>query len=274
MTLFSVIDSKMDGRYSKFVLPFIALPLLTKQKVLIEVRMTDAKEFIADNKDAISFLQERWTDRFLIADIDTPYWDIVPCGSTMRFVQMPCLKSKWTKISDIDVMHIDKNISKHFDNLELTYGSQHKYFGLKRPDEKKLSGTYVVKTEEFYSEKWRQHLHAYMSEIKAKDSWLQKHPPFDQPHYYYDEYVNWNLVIPVHGEPLQVKGKENDIRPIQGIHMSLNRPAYAPPWQPDRPDWEITQERKRIWSELKETSDYKQVSRFFDPEMIELLDQI
>ena len=32
LTLFSVIDSKMDGRYSKFVLPFIALSSFDKAK--------------------------------------------------------------------------------------------------------------------------------------------------------------------------------------------------------------------------------------------------
>ncbi len=274
LNLFSVIDNKIGDRYSKFVLPFIAFPLLRKQNIVVEVRMSHADEFIENNKEALAFMNERWPDKFLVAKIDTSSWNTLPCGSATRFIQKPKLEAKWTKICDVDIMHLDDGLYEHFEALEQKYGSDKVYFALKRPALKKLSGTLCVKTRDFYTEEWQTHLDKYIAQIQKHDKWNKKTPPFDQPHYYHTEYVNWDIVTPVHGEPFNAEGANEEIRPIQGIHISLNRPAYAPPWQPDRPDWEITDERKKVWRALRETDDYNEVAKFFDLEMIELLDQI
>ncbi len=274
LNLFSVIDNKIGGRYSKFVLPFIAFPLLRKQNVVVEVRLSHADEFIEKNKQALAFMNERWPDKFLVAKIDTPHWNTLPCGSATRFIQKPKLEAKWTKICDVDIMHLDEGLFEHFESLERKYGEDKVYFALKRPELKKLSGTLCVKTRDFYTSAWEEHLNDYLQQIEREDKFRNKIPPFDQPHYYHTEYVNWDIVTPVHGEPFNAEGANEEIRPIQGIHISLNRPAYAPPWQPDRPDWEITDERKKVWRALRETDDYNEVAKFFDLEMIELLDQI
>ncbi len=270
LTLFSVID-KED--YEKFVIPFIFFPLVTNSDVKVEVLIKNYDSFITDNEDAISLLELWFPKRFLIRSLEGEYFNVIPCGSTARFYLQPQLKSKWTKITDVDIMHIEGGVVSEFERLEQEH-PQNAYFALKRPESNKLSGTMCVKTDAFYTREWEYHVEQYIEDVWTNNKYTQKKPPFNEPHYYYDEFVNYDLVIPVHGLPEKVKQNDLAMRPIQGIHMSLNRPAYAPPWQPDFPDWGITPERKESMNQLRNTRQYEVLSRYFHESMNEMLNRI
>lgn len=276
LTLFSVID---DKKYEKYVIPFIYFPLATNINVKVEVAVKNYSEFIKENADAIDLLEMWFPKQFAIHPIESEYWNVIPCGSTARFYMKPqSFRTTYTKITDIDIMHIDKNIVNHFLSLDLHFPhlSESPYLALKRKDASKLSGTMCVRTMEFYTKEWEEHVAKYMEDVWEYSKFSQKLPPFDQPHYYYDEYVNWDLVVPVHGKPdKRNEGFSDDvIRPIQGVHISPNRPAYAPKWQPDFPDWGITEERKERMNEIRKTRQYQIISMMFTQEMRDLLDQI
>jgi len=268
LTLFSVIDSE---KYEKFVIPFIFFPLLTNENVRVEVRVKNCSKFLEKNADALALLEIYFPSRFLIKPLEGKFFEILPCGSTARFYLIPELKSKWTKITDIDIMHIQKDIVKDFDELE-KLSPESTYFALKRNQSDKVSGTMCVKTEDFYTKEWSENLDNYMEQICTEDKWSKRLPPFDAPHYYYDEFVNYDLVVPVHGIP--VKLENVDVRPIQGIHMSPNRPAYPTLANPHFPDWEITDKRKKDIQEIMSLRMYKALSSFMGEEILNLFKMI
>lgn len=268
LNLFSVIDNK---KYDKFVIPFIFFPLASNYNVQVEVHVKEYSNFMLKYGDAVELLEMYFPKRFSIVPLESDFLKVLPCGSTARFYITPNGKSKWTKISDIDIMHIDANLVSHFEKLE-TLLPNTPYFALKREGKNKLSGTMCVKTDAFYTQAWKDHVGAYMQDIWENSKFRDKKPPFDEPHYYYDEFVNYDLVVPVHGIPEILENE--DIRPIQGIHISPNRPAYPRACQPDFPSWEITPERKRRMMELMSSRMFKALSNFLDSEMHNLLNQI
>jgi hypothetical protein len=268
LTLFSVIDNE---KYEKFVIPFIFFPLITNDNVRVEIRIKNCSKFLVKNNNALGLLDMYFPKRYVILPLEGEYLDILPCGSTARFYLTPELKSYWTKITDIDIMHIQSHIVREFDELE-KLSPESTYFALKRNQSDKLSGTMCVKTASFYSEEWKKHVDSYMKEITAQDKWSKKLPPFDAPHYYYDEFVNYDLVVPVHGLP--VKLENVDVRPIQGIHMSPNRPAYKTLANPHFPDWEITPEKKNRIEEIMSYRMFKALAQFMDDEILALFNMI
>jgi hypothetical protein len=268
LTLFSVIDNE---KYEKFVIPFIFFPLITNDNVRVEIRIKNCSKFLIKYANALGLLDMYFPKRYVILPLEGQYVDTLPCGSTARFYLTPELKGKWTKITDIDIMHIQPNIVEEFNNLE-RLSPESTYFALKRRESDKLSGTMCVKTEAFYSKEWREHLDNYMEQIRLQDKWVKKFPPFDAPHYYYDEYVNYDLVVPIHGLPAKLENV--DVRPIQGIHMSPNRPAYATLANPNFPDWEITPEKKKRIEEIMGLRMFKALSQFMDIEILNLFKMI
>ena len=271
LTIFTAVDSQ---RYEKFICPFIFFPLHLNDNVQVEVHVWNAEDYIFRHGSQVALLETKFKGRFVIKEIDRKHWAAVPSASAYRFYAEPTLKSKWTKISDVDIMHIDEDPAGHFERLESEFGKDIPYFALQRSHKPQLSGTYCVKTNDFYTDAWRKNRDEVMSHYKETDAFALKLGPFEVP-VAFDEYVNWGLVTPVHGEPFKSKGNEERIRPIQGIHMSLNRPPYPYPWQPDRPAWDITDERKKKWEQFKASEDYYTLFYLMTtPEIIKMFDKI
>ena len=87
--------------------------------------------------------------------------------------------------------------------------------------------------------------------------------------------------MPVHGLPVKLERVNEaletqsvDVRPIQGIHISPNRPPYATLANPNFPDWEITPEKKQIIKELMSLRMFEALSPFIDEEMLNLFKMI
>ena len=268
LTLFSVIDNE---KYEKFVIPFIFFPLASNYNVKVEVHVKSFSDFMLRYADALELLEMYFPKRFALHPLEGEYFNVVPCGSTARFFTKPFTTSKWTKISDIDIMHVEGNLVEDFDALERLAPSA-PYFALQRQGKSKLSGTMCVKTQVFYSQQWERHVASYIQDVWENNKFRDKKPPFDEAQYYYDEFVNYDLVVPVHGLPEVINN--HDVRPIQGIHISPNRPAYPFPCQPDFPTWEITDERKKRTLDLMSTRMFKALSNFINSDMMNLLNQI
>jgi hypothetical protein len=266
LTLFSALDS---DKYEKFVLPFIFFPLASNEDVRVEVHLKNYDSFIESNAGGLQILEQQFGNRFAIHPLKGKYFNILPCGSTSRFFTEPIFRSKWTKISDIDLMHVENHLVNDFDELEKEKPSD-TYFALKRGQHKKISGTLCVKTSEFYSSEWRQNLESYFQNVVEEDKLRKKTHPFDQPLYYHDEFVNYDLIIPVHGLPSSIEGK--NVRPIQGIHISPNRPPY--PEFEGCATWGITEERKKAIQGLMSSQAFSELLPHLAQEMNELLEKI
>lgn len=266
LTLFSALD---NAKYEKFVLPFIYFPLAANEDVKVEVHIKNLQSFQETYGEGLEILKNHFGSRFALHRLHGEYFDILPCGSTSRFFTKPIFQSKWTKISDIDLMHVENHVVNDFEELERLKPSD-AYFALKRKQGDKISGTLCVKTKQFYTSDWKTHLQSYFKTIVAEDKLRKRKPPFNQPYYYHDEFVNYDLIVPIHGLPSVIEGI--DVRPIQGIHISPNRPPYAE--YEGCATWGITEERKEAILTLMSNDIFLELKPHLNDEMISLLERI
>ena len=117
-----------------------------------------------------------------------------------------------------------------------------------------------------YSQQWERHVASYIQDVWENNKFRDKKPPFDEAQYYYDEFVNYDLVVPVHGLPEVIDN--HDVRPIQGIHMA-QIDLLSFPCQPDF-TWEITDERKKRTLDLMSTRMFKALNSFINSDMMNL----
>lgn len=267
LTLFSCVGY---SKYEKFVIPFIYFALESNSDVQIEVLLGNHKRFFSDYGEAVKILSEKYGERFILKPLKGEYTGVIPDNATARYYMVPTLKNKWTKITDIDIFHVEKDISQDFERLEAMWPDA-KYFALQRGQLNKLSGTYCVKTNEFYSEAWMQNRAKYMEDIVKHNKFHGKKPPFDIGNNHYNEWVNFDLVVPVHGGP--VRSSEIEVRPIQGIHLSPNRQPYRTE-KYQAPCWGITPERKAAIDELMGKPFWDKIEQYIHPDMTAMIARI
>lgn len=267
LTLFSCVSY---AKYEMFVVPFIYFALESNPDVQIEIHLGNPERFENDYGDAIKILSEKYPDRFIIQPLKNEYTGVIPDAATARYYTVPTLKNKWTKITDIDIFHVEEGASKYFDALEKRW-PEATYFALQRGMLKKLSGTFCVKTKEFYSEAWLTNRKNYMADIVKHNKFHGKKPPFDIANNHYDEWVNYDLVIPVHGGPVQ--SEEINVRPLQGIHISLNREPYRTEHY-QAPCWGITPEYKTAIYKFIDTPFWGELKKYIHPDMTAMIARI
>lgn len=267
LTLFSCVSY---AKYEMFVVPFIYFALESNPDVQIEIHLGNPERFENDYGDAIKILSEKYPERFLLQRLKSKYSGVIPDAATARYYTVPTLKNKWTKITDIDIFHVEDGASQYFDALEKRW-PESTYFALQRGMLKKLSGTFCVKTKEFYSEAWLTNRKNYMQDVVKHNKFHGKKAPFDIANNHYNEWVNYELVVPVHGGP--VRSEQINIRPLQGIHISPNRePYHTEHYQGST--WGITPENKRALHDLMSNNFWLELEPHVHSDMMALLKKI
>jgi hypothetical protein len=196
-----------NGLYNEFIPLFILSHLYYNSEAFVEVGYDGD---LSDNvKKCITYLSEKYTDRFLISKIDVgliKYKDkIINCSPNLtRFIEEPKTKSNYIYISDVDIICLQKNIlSIHLDDMKKTglpYSNIVRDKVSEEQSNRRLTGLHFSPFEEYYP------LPYYEDLIDRK---LQNHDEVFLYEIVKKRFPNFNY--------------DNNFRPVHGIHVSLNR---------------------------------------------------
>lgn len=172
--------------------PFIFFSLLSEKRAHVELIVRDVNWFNNKYQRELSAISQ-YNDNFLIRQ------PTVKCSgdNSLRFFETPTVDSKYTYITDVDVLNLDQCVSlyEEFWPRGLCFNN------ILRPTSRvKLSGIHMCKTREFYSKE-------YTDILRTTDKTNN------------DEEILGQMCQAVHGLP----PKEHNFRPILGVHFSPNR---------------------------------------------------
>ena len=120
--------------------------------------------------------------------------------NTYRFFEVPTIQSKYTYISDIDVMYLEEILYKYLDK----WPPHLPYSNILRPkDNCKLTGIVMVKNDKYYTDEFKKCQKKY----------------YDMNYNENDEIILCKMCKEIHGLP----DYSFRYRPIYGIHFSPNR---------------------------------------------------
>lgn len=178
--------------YLNCAVPFIFFSLLSEKNSHVELIVRDVDGFNSRYQEELSAISQ-YNDNFLIRQ------PTVKCDgvNSLRFFEIPTVNSKYTYITDIDVLNLDECVGLY----EKFWPSGLCYNNILRPvSSPRLSGIHMCKTQEFYSDKYKDILRT-------------------TPKTNADESLLAHMCNAVHGLPV----KEHSFRPILGVHFSPNR---------------------------------------------------
>lgn len=244
MTDRTLIYTWCDSNYAVFIPIFCASLLSTNSDIDVEIG-TSVPKLTAEQNDALEKLRYLHPDAKIL--IRTAMYKeagdkrvildngISVQSATVRFITEPTIKDKYTYISDIDIVSLDKDFYKsHIEDMRL---HNRKYSNIVRKDIPRLSGLHFCETDM-----------QYPIELSGIDI------------------TGWNEVI-----LMEVTAKKTELdykttwRPVHGVHMSANRPriegtSTIPGWFPK--EWDYCEDKdnyKKKWFEFKRTAEYKSI---------------
>ena len=242
MTDRTLIYTWCDSNYAVFIPIFCASLLSTNSDIDIEIG-TSAPKLTAEQNNALDKLRQLHPDAKIL--IKTGMYKeagdkrvildngISVQSATVRFITEPVIKDKYTYISDIDIVSLERDFYKsHIEDMQL---HNRKYSNIVRKDIPRLSGLHFCETDMQYP--------LDLSGINI---------------------AGWNEVI-----LMEVTAKKTELdyettwRPVHGVHMSANRPriegtSTIPGWFPE--EWDYCEDHdnyKKKWFEFKKTEEYK-----------------
>lgn len=235
-------------KYEVFILPFIYCIHKVCPNDFVEI--VTSKDFIHNNQDKINYLK-KMNNRFLIRESN--YSKKMPYSS-LRFFEKPVIKSIYLYITDIDILLFQNDFHIHLNQIS----NNNTFFSnIVRPYQKRLSGlhftflddhlkmiNYYTKNDEQLSKK--EHIVKY---CKAE-------------HGLYNMVQQYTDTLP---ELLTV----NNIRPVHGLHMSLNREPYGKVL-----NWNIRQYEREIRQLTKDDHFVSCCKNIFDSEFVNLFNKI
>jgi hypothetical protein len=190
------IDLKNTGLYEDFLIPFTFFCLLFNKNSHVEIIVLDPNNFKKKYSREIESIKEI-NNNFLIRKPNYKLNNHIP--NTYRFFEVPTVQSKYTYISDIDIMYMEIILP----NYLKTWPQNLPYHNKVRPDTERLTGVIMVKNDEYYTDEFKQCQEKYYKKNKNLN----------------DEYVLYHMCNEIHGLP----DNSFNYRPIFGIHFSPNR---------------------------------------------------
>lgn len=178
--------------YLNCAVPFIFFSLLSEKSAHVELIVRDVNKFNKKYQRELSAIRQ-YNDNFLIRQPTCTRSGV----NSLRFFEIPTVDSKYTYITDIDVLNLDQCVSlyEEFWPVDLCYNNI-----LRPTSQPKLSGIHMCRTREFYSKEYKDILRS-------------------TPETNNDESILGQMCQTVHGLP----SKEHNFRPILGVHFSSNR---------------------------------------------------
>ena len=191
------INKKKGPDYEEFLIPFTFFALMHNKKSHVEIIVVNPEEFIKKYCKEILELK-KINKNFLIRKPQHKLNKHLP--NTYRFFEVPTVKSKYTYISDIDIMYLENIVPKYLAD----WPSKIPYHNILRSKKSvRLTGVMMVKTKKFYTNAFKKCQNKYYKKNCRKN----------------DEVILGEMCQKIHGLP------DNNFRyrPIFGIHFSPNR---------------------------------------------------
>lgn len=200
------IDLKNDGLYEDFLIPFTFFCLLFNKNSHVEIIVLNPDNFKKKYKKEINAIREI-NDNFLIRKPQYKQNNHIP--NTYRFFEVPVVQSKYTYISDIDIMYLEDILCNYLNNWPLSKlcSDNLSYLPynniLRQSDNSRLTGVMMVENDKYYTSSFK------ICQKKYYDMNIKIN----------DEIVLCKMCEEVHGLPCNTF----EYRPIYGIHFSPNR---------------------------------------------------
>lgn len=242
-----------DINYSVFIPIFCASLLSTNSNIDIEIG-TSLPQLSESQSIALDKLRKLHPDAQILiktgmykeAGQKRIVWEngISVQSATVRFITNPSIQDKYTYISDIDIVSLDKDFYKsHIRDMQ---EHNRTYSNIVRKDIHRLSGLHFCETK-----------YQYPLDLQGVDI------------------TGWNEVILMQvTQKRQKLDYETTWRPVHGIHMSANRPRVEgttniPGWFPK--EWDYCEDKdnyKKKWFEFKKTQEYDCVKSTVDDSVV------
>lgn len=190
------IDLKDNSTYEDFLIPFTFFCLLFCKNSHVEIIVLEPTNFKKKYSQEIASIKEL-NNNFLIRKPQYKLNNHIP--NTYRFFEVPTVQSKYTYISDIDMMYMENILP----NYLKTWPQNLPYHNIVRPNSVRLTGLIMVKNDEYYIDEFKQCQKKY----------------YDKNYHENDEKILYNMCKDVHGLP----DNSFNYRPVFGIHFSPNR---------------------------------------------------
>lgn len=250
----TLIYTCCDEKYSHFIPLFCAALLYSNDNIDIEIGVSNSK--LTDKEEqALNYLRNKFKDSKILirynmfnVNYDKSRWENsvyngISMGiNTIRFISEPIIKDKYTYISDIDIISFDKNFYNIHINEMNKYNSIYSNIVRTNTVEKHLTGLHFVETEKYYP-------------LNLEGIRFTKN----------DEQVLYDIVKNNIGI-----NEHLVLRPIHGIHMSLNR---SDPSGQISLGWGAAK-YKEEWNNFKNTEIYINISKSFDSLIISLIEKL
>ena len=143
------VDLKNNSCYENFLIPYTFFCLYFNKNSHVEIIVLNPKTFKKKYNKEID-LMKRINDNFLIRKPQYKLNKHIP--NTYRFFEVPTVQSKYTYISDIDIMYLEGILSKYLDNWpsNLSYNNIVRYKGKVR-----LTGVGILKNDKYYTNEFK-----------------------------------------------------------------------------------------------------------------------
>ena len=194
--------------YSSFLIPFAFFALQMNDNSHVEIVVEDASFFKENFFHEITLL-EKINNNFLIREYQNKHNNHIP--NTYRFFEVPTVDAVYTYISDIDIMFLEKNMVKLYENI---WKENHlPYYNILRYDNSvRLTGVHIVKSKDYFTKQF------LLCQKETYQKCENGKKPIDDD-YKNDEITLGRMCKSTFGLP-DIK---NRLRPIYGIHFSPNR---------------------------------------------------
>ena len=188
------------GIYKSFVVPYMYFAFRNNPNSAFEFVLDDVEGFVLENEEVLSYLKSLGCIYHLRS---TPKLKNYPrMDNSLRFILEPELKAEYVYIGDVDIMIIENIFSKHRHVFEQGLP----YSNVIRTNTKKLTGLHFCKYSEQYP-------------LPNVDDLIEQFPNDEDLLYAIMERKGMIFDLEVYNQKI-------GIRPLHGVHMSLNRAPY------------------------------------------------
>jgi hypothetical protein len=201
------IDLKDSDLYEDFLIPFTFFSLLFNKNSHVEIIVLNPDKFKKKYSKSIASIKEI-NNNFLIRKPQYKLNNHIP--NTYRFFEIPTVQSKYTYISDIDIMYLEDILDKYLNTwpsglrVNSITPSYLPYHNILRTEQScKITGVMMVKNDIYYTNEF----------IKCQKKYYNNNLAIN------DELLLGMMCKEIHGLP----DYSFRYRPIFGVHFSPNR---------------------------------------------------
>ena len=209
------LSASWGYKYEDFIALYAFSSLSHNPHAFVEIVVSNVDRFKALHAYSLLYLQHLFGDAVCVRDFNIPTMSRQqmtshPLKNTLRFFEVTQVLADFTYICDTDFFVGSSVVDDKKRMLQMTEWNI-PYSDVIRKDSKRLTGIILVKTDEFFTQKYIEAQQNAASNNKMRS--------------YNDEKILYILCKKVHGLPpsYDKNNKLTQYRPQHGFHMSWNR---------------------------------------------------